>query len=210
MFARINVAAVNMALERPPPSLSDGWTSNIRATDIDEDFLKPLPADIRAELTGRSEPQNKIRKRDLFEGVTKPIKPVKRAKTGPGFSATQAIEIEDDEPEVIVIDATPVGPPRVSLGHQNKKSSIASDTKIITTVPSQQLNGHKASNDNDLSFDAADAAADFDDLDTPFLDSGTTTSQQLLCAKCGTTVFPFAKAAHERWHESQDDSGPAV
>jgi hypothetical protein len=210
VFGRINVAAVNMALERPPPSLSDGWTSNIRPSDIDEDFLDSLPADIRAELTGQSQSQTKIRKRNLSEATTKPNKPVKRIKTGAGFSATQAIEIEDDEPEVIVIDATPVRPSRRRPGHQNKKSTATTDTKIMTTHSLQQLNGNETSSINDPFYNEADATADFDELDMPFDDSGTATSQQLICAKCGTTVFPFAKAAHERWHESQDDSGPAV
>jgi len=199
-----------MALERPPPSLSEGWTSNIRASDIDEDFLDSLPADIRAELTGHPEPQTKIRKRNLLEPTTKPTKPLKRTKTGAGFSATQAIEIEDDEPEVIVIDATPVRPVQRPFGKQNTKSTITTDTKTITTNSSQQLYGNEISSNNDPLYDEADTTAEFDEIDMSFNDSGTTPSQQLICAKCGTTVFPFAQAAHERWHESQDDSGSTV
>jgi hypothetical protein len=187
-------------MERPPPSLSDGWTRKTGPPEIDPTFLDSLSPELKAEILGQHKPMLSSTKRKSGDPDARSLKKI---KSGPGLSVTQAIEIEDD-PEVIGIESSPdrrIGDSRRTLN----------PAEFVAKTGASPVTNLKRPTYEDLfregkpHLDEADTTDDFDDQDTIFDDPEADTSQQLICAKCGTTVFAFAKGAHDRWHEGEDD-----
>lgn len=183
----INVAAVNLTSEKPPPSLLDGWSS--APLPPDQEFLDSLPNEIKREVLGRYVKQSEPVKRKA-EVSHEDIKKKRQRTTGPGQSATQAIEI-DDEDEIIEIESSPESRPIESIRIPTRP------TMIRTTTPS--LNDHDKY-DNDALDEAVTTPGD----EPSFGDDSAAVSSQTICTMCGTTVFPFAREAHARWHDSDE------
>jgi hypothetical protein len=205
----INVAAINLSSERPPPSLLDGWSSAAHVPD--QDYLDSLPSEIKREVLGRygrPNDQERNKRKSPHNGEDADIntknKNKRNKKSGPGFSATQAIEV-DDEPEIIEIDSSPEKIPPKSTRPRERPLDDGTAATVGLSVTS-----HNDNIDDDLASNDVDPEADTtyeieDDDDEPVYETETTEgSQQTTCAKCGTVVFAFAKAAHDRWHEGDE------
>ena len=114
---------------------------------------------------------------------------------GPGFSATQAIDI-DDESEIIEIDSSPETRPSKQLRPTIRS---AAENNAQARSPTEALH-----DDNDKkSPDGADTTCDFD-TEPSIVEEEMAVSSQTICKKCGTTVYNFSREAHARWHESDD------
>jgi hypothetical protein len=205
----INVAAINLSSERPPPSLLDGWSSAAHVPD--QDYLDSLPSEIKREVLGRygrPNDQERNKRKSPHNGEDADIntknKNKRNKKSGPGFSATQAIEV-DDEPEIIEIDSSPEKIPPKSTRPRERPLDDGTAATVGLSVTS-----HNDNIDDDLASNDVDPEADTtyeieDDDDEPVYETETTEgSQQTTCARCGTVVLAFAKAAHDRWHEGDE------
>jgi hypothetical protein len=203
----INVAAINLSSERPPPSLLDGWSSAAHVPD--QDYLDSLPSEIKREVLGRygrPNDQERNKRKSPHNGEDADIntknKNKRNKKSGPGFSATQAIEV-DDEPEIIEIDSSPEKIPPKSTRPRPLDDGTAATVGLSVTSHNDNIDDDLASNDVDPEADTTYEIEDDDD--EPVYETETTEgSQQTTCAKCGTVVFAFAKAAHDRWHEGDE------
>lgn len=205
----INVAAVSLSSERPPPSLLDGWSSAAQVPD--QAFLNSLPSEIKREVLGRygrPNDQETNKRKSPHNGEDADIhsknKNKRNKKRGPGFSATQAIEV-DDEPEIIEIDSSPE---KITPKYTRPRERPLDDGTATTIGLS--ATSHNDNIDDDITSNVVGPEADTtyeieDDDDEPVYETETIEgSQQTTCAKCGTVVFAFAKAAHDRWHEGDE------
>jgi hypothetical protein len=205
----INVAAINLSSERPPPSLLDGWSSAAHVPD--QDYLDSLPSEIKREVLGRygrPNDQERNKRKSPHNGEDADIntknKNKRNKKSGPGFSATQAIEV-DDEPEIIEIDSSPEKIPPKSTRPRERPLDDGTAATVGLSVTSHNDNIDDDLASNDVGPEADTTYEIEDDDDEPVYEAETTEgSQQTTCARCGTVVFAFAKAAHDRWHEGDD------